>query len=79
MSSRENDQFHSDIEKMFESYLGDKSDKAKVMVSKNGSIITKMNYSRVFFDSDLNIFKLNENGTLTKVEDAAFKAEIVKS
>jgi hypothetical protein len=79
MATRENDQFHSDIEKMFASYLGDVGDKPKVMIAKDGSIITKMNYSKVLFDSDLNIFKINEDGTLKKIEDAAFKAVVVKS
>jgi hypothetical protein len=75
--ARENDQFHSDMENMFKSFLMT-GEEPKIMVAKNGKIIEKMSYHKVFFDSDMNIYKIKENGTLEKIQDAAFKAIVVK-
>ena len=73
----ENQQFHSDVEKMFKSYLSE--GEPRIMVAKDGVIITKMPYAKVVFDSDLNIYKIKEDGTLQRVEDPAFSGVVVKS
>lgn len=74
--ARENDEFHSDIDTIFESYLKT-GEKPVVRVMKNGRIITKMPYEKVLFDSDLNIYKRNEDGSVVRVEDPAFKAVVI--
>lgn len=71
-------EFHSDMDKIFEKFL-DEPDYPQILikdVSKN-IILQDINYSKVFFDSDLNIFKL-ENGVLKKVDNENFVAIVVK-
>lgn len=74
----ENEAFHSDVDRMFESYLG-QGQKPIIRVCDNGKVLTDMKYHRVFFDADLNIYKKNDDGTLTKVEDPRFTAVVIKA
>lgn len=46
-------------------------------MSKN-IILNSIPYSKILFDSDLNIYK-KENGTITKVDNPNFKAVVVKT
>lgn len=73
-----NEQYHSDIDKMFESYLG-ANERPVLRIAKDGVILTKMPYDKVLFDSDMNIYKKNADGTLEKVTDPHFKAVVVTS
>jgi hypothetical protein len=73
-----NEQFHSDIDKMFESYLSVER-KPMIRIAKDGIILTSMPYHKVLFDSELNIYKKNEDGTLELVTDPHFKAVVVTS
>ena len=72
----ENETFHSDIDKIFESYLK-QEEKPVVRIMQNGKVLTKMNYSKVLFDADLRIFKREENGNLVEITDPSFKAVVV--
>jgi len=73
-----NEQYHSDIDKMFESYLG-ANERPALRVAKDGVVLTKMPYGKVLFDSELNIYKKNEDGTIELVTDPHFKAVVVTS
>ncbi len=74
--AKQNEQFHSDIDVIFESYL--KQDETPVIrIMKDGKVITKMNYKKVLFDSELNIYKREDNGVLTQISDPNFKAVVV--
>jgi hypothetical protein len=77
-----NDKFYKEIDFMFESHLSAKKDKLHIRikdVSKN-VILTDvdMNYSKVFFDSDLNIYKKNADGGIELVNSDKFEAVITK-
>jgi hypothetical protein len=79
----QNESFHSDVNGIFESYLSTES-KPKIMVrnTKTDQVMeqsAKMNYSKIFFDSNLNIYKINAAGLLEKVENSDFDAVVVKS
>jgi hypothetical protein len=74
----ENEKFHSDVDKMFESYLG-QGEVPLIRVTQNGIINTKMPYDRVLFDSNLNIYKRMPDGSLEQITDTAFKAVVVSS
>jgi hypothetical protein len=67
---------------MFESYLSAKKDKLQIRIKdlSKGKILsdTDMNYSKVFFDSELNIFKRNQDGFIELVQDDNFEAVIAK-
>ena len=72
----ENEAFHSDVDKMFKSYL-EQGEKPVIRVCENGKVLTKMPYHKVLFDADLNIFKKNDDGTVTRVDDPKFTAVVV--
>lgn len=71
-----NEKFHSDIDKMFESYLSVDS-KPVIRIAKDGIVLTKIPYDRVLFDSKLNIYKKKEDGTLEQVTDPHFSAVVI--
>lgn len=73
----ENETFHADVDKMFESYLGAKETPV-IRIMKDGKIITKKIYGKVLFDADLNIYKRLPEGGLEQITDPAFKAVVVK-
>lgn len=73
-----NEQFHSDIDKMFASYLA-VGEKPVIRIAKDGVVLTKLPYEKVLFDSELNIYKKNEDGTIEMVTDPHFKAVVVTS
>jgi hypothetical protein len=77
-----NENFYKEIDLMFESYLSAKKDKLQIRIKdlSKGKILsdTDMNYSKVFFDSELNIFKRNQDGFIELVQDDKFEAVIVK-
>lgn len=67
---------------MFESYLSAKKDKLQIRikdVSKDKILSSaEVNYSKVFFDSELNIFKRNQDGDIELVQNDNFEAVITK-
>lgn len=76
------EKFFEEIKFLFESYLSPKRDKLKLRI-KNVPIekilnISDMNYSKVFFDSDLNIYKLDKDGKLQMVENDDFETVVVR-
>lgn len=77
-----NENFYKEIDLMFESYLSAKKDKLQIRIKdlSKGKILsdTDMNYSKVFFDSELNIFKRNQDGFIELVQDDNFEAVITK-
>jgi hypothetical protein len=77
-----NENFYKEIDLMFESYLSAKKDKLQIRIKdlSKGKILsdTDMNYSKVFFDSELNIFKRNQDGFIELVQDDNFEAVIAK-
>jgi len=77
-----NENFYKEIDLMFESYLSAKKDKLQIRIKNlsKGKILsdTDMNYSKVFFDSELNIFKINQDGFIELVQDDNFEAVIAK-
>ncbi len=74
--------FYKEITFLFESHLSPKKDNLQIRVKniEKDSILseTDMNYSKVFFDSDLNIFRLDAEGKVTKVENNNFEAVVMK-
>jgi hypothetical protein len=74
--ARENDKFHSDIDEIFESYLKTEA-RPVIRITKGGKVITKMNYDKVMFDSELNIYKRMPDGTLSMINDPDFKAVVI--
>lgn len=77
-----NENFYKEIDHMFESYLSAKKDKLQIRikdVSKNKILSSaEVNYSKVFFDSELNIFKRNQDGDIELVQNDNFEAVITK-
>ncbi len=73
-------EFYKQIDLLFESYLSAKKDGLLIRVKdiSQNKILENMNYSKVFFDSDLNIYKIDNSGKLIKVEDTNFEAVVVK-
>jgi len=74
--------FFQEIKFLFESYLSPKKDKLQIQVKDlvNDVILTseKMNYSKVFFDSDLNIYKTDKEGKIIKVDNENFEAVVMR-
>lgn len=66
-------EFHDKVDKMFESRL--KRYMIRIKDLKKDIILTEddMNYGKVLFDSDLNIYKV-VNGVLEKIENSNYKA-----
>jgi len=76
------DKFYKEIDFMFESHLSAKKDKLQIRIKdvSKDKILTDadMNYSKVFFDSDLNIYKRNTEGGIELVNNDKFEAVITK-
>ena len=79
LKNMNDNKFHSDVEALFESYLSIKN-RGKVLVKdkKKNQIVTKMNYNKVLFDSNLNIYKIDNSGKAVLVTDSNFEAVVVK-
>lgn len=74
--------FFTEIDKMFEGYLSAKADKLQLRIKDVGKNLileesNKMNYSKVLFDSELNIYKI-EDGKIVRVENENFEVVVVK-
>lgn len=66
-------EFHDKVDKMFESRL--KRHIIRIKNLEEDKILTEddMNYGKVLFDSELNIYKVI-NGEISKIEDPNYKA-----
>ncbi len=69
----EDKEFHDKVDNMFESKL--RRHLIRIKDLSNNKILTEndMNYEKVLFDSELNIYKI-ENGAPVLVENENFKA-----
>lgn len=74
--------FYKEVHLLFENYLTKKKDYLQLRIrniEKNSILSEKeMNYSKVFFDSELNIYKINKEGAFEKVENDNFEAVVMK-
>lgn len=75
--------FMNDVDSMFEEKLKqDPEYKILVKDKMENKVFQEndpgFNYSKVLFDRDLNIYKLNTDGTVTRIESANFVAQILK-
>lgn len=75
----ENQKFHTDVNLMFESFLK-KEDRPLILIKnkKTGELVKKMNYDKVVFDSNLNIYKMLKTGKFEKVDNPDYEAVVVK-
>jgi hypothetical protein len=75
--------FYKEIDFMFESYLSAKEEQFQIRIkdiSKDKILSdTDMNYSKVFFDSDLNIYKKNIEDRIELVNNDNLEWIIKKS
>jgi hypothetical protein len=76
------EKFYKEIKFMFEEYLSPKKDRLQIRVKniEKDSILSEkeMNYSKVFFDSELNMYKIGKDGNLERVDNDNFEAIIMK-
>lgn len=74
--------FYKEIQFLFESYLTPKRDRLQLRVKniEKDSILSneEINYSKVFFDTELNLYKLDKTGKLIKVENDNFESVVMK-
>ena len=74
--------FYKEIDFMFESYLSAKEEQFQIRIKdiSKDKILSDadMNYSKVFFDSDLNIYKKNVEDRIELVSNDKFEAVITK-
>ena len=76
------EKFFQEIKFLFESYLSPKKDNLQLRVrniSKDVILTEKdMNYSKVFFDSDLNMYKIDKDSKLVAVENDNFETVVMR-
>jgi hypothetical protein len=74
--------FYKEIDFMFESYLSAKEEQFQIRIKdiSKDKILSDadMNYSKVFFDSDLNIYKKNIEDRIELVNNDNFQAVFTK-
>lgn len=74
--------FYKEIQFLFETYLSPTKDNLQIRIrdiEKNSILSEKdMNYSKVLFDSDLNIYRINTEGKFIKVENDNFEAVVMR-
>lgn len=77
-----NEKFYSEVKLMFENYLSPKKDRLQLRVrdiAKDSILSEKnMNYAKVLFDADLNIYKIDNEGKLLKVENDNFETVVMR-
>lgn len=76
------EKFFKEIDFLFETYLSPKKDRLQIRVKnieKNVILSEKeMNYSKVFFDSQLNIYKIGKDGNIERVDNENFEAVVMR-
>ena len=74
-------EFHEKTDKMFSEKLNYQvRQTVRVKNTKENKVLSvdEINYSRLMFDSELNMYKLNEHGYWTLVASETFKPVIVE-
>jgi len=75
-------EFYKEVTFLFENILTPKKDRLQVRVkdiAKNKILSNSdMSYSRVFFDSELNLFKIGNDGKIVRVENENFEVVVMK-
>ena len=73
---------YKEVDLMFETYLSPKKDVLKIRVKDTSKEkiyeSNEMNYSKVFFDSELNIYKIDDEGKIIKIEKENFEAVVMR-
>jgi len=70
----EDQEFYGDVDEIFKSQLSQN----KIMIKDiEKNEVLAIDYSRVFFDSDMNIYK-TQGTDIVKIVDPNFKAVVVK-
>jgi hypothetical protein len=76
------EKFFKEIDFLFETFLSPKKDRLQIRVKnieKNSILSEKeMNYSKVFFDSQLNIYKIGKDGNIERVDNENFEAVVMR-
>ena len=76
------EKFFKEIDFLFETYLSPKKDRLQIRVKnieKNSILSEKeMNYSKVFFDFQLNIYKIGKDGNIERVDNENFEAVVMR-
>lgn len=76
------EKFFKEIDFLFETYLSPKKDRLQIRIrniEKNFILSEKeMNYSKVFFDSQLNIYKIGKDGNIERVDNENFEAVVMR-
>ena len=72
-------EFYEEIDKIFELNL-DYFEKDILYVKdlKKNEVLKKLPYHKVFFDNNLNFYKVGDNGSIAKVENKDFSVVIEK-
>lgn len=75
-------EFYKEVNFLFENILTPKKDRLQIRVKDiaKDKILTNsdMSYSRVFFDSDLNLFKIDKDGKIVRVENENFEVVVMR-
>jgi len=73
-----NKEFYKKVDEMFENNLNyEEVPIIRIKDLKENKILENINYKLVVFDSNLNMYKLQENGCLTLVDNPNFKPMVV--
>lgn len=76
------EKFFKEIDFLFETFLSPKKDRLQIRIrniEKNFILSEKeMNYSKVFFDSQLNIYKIGKDGNIERVDNENFEAVVMR-
>ena len=76
---KEDKEFYEEINKTFEANL-DYFEKDVLYVKdlKKDEVLRKLPYHKVFFDNNLNFYKVGDNGNINKVENKDFSVVVEK-
>lgn len=78
--SKNTQAFYQEVDAMFAEMLDVKKDGLRIRIKQKSKNILFLDsdYSKVFFDSDMNIYKLDAEGRPKKLEDVDFEAILIK-
>jgi hypothetical protein len=69
-----------EIKIMFENHLTHKKDRVKLLIKdiEKDTVLSSISYSKVLFDSEMNIYKINDSGIPIMIDNDNFESVIVK-